>query len=340
MGRWLELKMMKKIDKKHIIAFALIVTTLLIFFYYMFQTLTGKEKNFSQFFVINLFPCLFIASVDFLIVHTVYKYFKIYNIYFRIILDLFICSLFSILVIYLCNFALIGFSAFDNDPELLKSTIFIILWNSIIVLLIEIFFYSQRQAAIEKKISIIEKEKIQYQYETLKAQINPHFLFNSLNILASLAYENQEKANLFAKKMSGVYRYLLLTNERPFVTLKEELAFLDSYIFLEQIRFQDNLLITVKNDANLNRKVIPVSLQLLVENAIKHNVATSTQPLIVRIEINENGILVANNLQLRNTADRGGVGLKNLYKQYTLSNKTIDVVKTETEFIIKMSFLD
>ena len=76
----------------------------------------------------------------------------------------------------------------------------------------------------------IEKEKIQYQYETLKAQINPHFLFNSLNVLSSLAYSDAEKTNLFAKKLSGVYRYLLLTNNRPMVTLKEELAFLESYL--------------------------------------------------------------------------------------------------------------
>nr|WP_315035137.1 histidine kinase [uncultured Chryseobacterium sp.] len=332
--------MMKNINKKHIIAFVLIVATLLVLFYYAFQTLTGKEKNFSQFFVINLFPCTFIAFVDFLIISAVYKYFKIRNIYFHVAIDLFISSLFSVLVISLGNLILGGPSIFDGDPEMIKSTIFIILWNSIIVLLIEIFFYSQRQIDAENKMAVMEKEKIQYQYETLKAQINPHFLFNSLNVLSSLAYEDPEKANLFAKKMSGVYRYLLLTNEHPVVTLKEELAFLDSYIFLEKIRFENNLLIELNNSTDGHRKVIPVSLQLLLENAVKHNITTSTQPLTVHIEISEEGITVSNNLQLRKTADSGGVGLKNLEKQYALYHKTMTITKTDNKFIVKIPFLD
>ncbi|CAI8773797.1 sensor histidine kinase [Chryseobacterium sp. IT-36CA2] len=334
------IKMMKNINKKHIISFVLIVATLLVLFYYVFQVLTGKEKDFSQFFVVNLFPCMFIAFADFLIINAIYKHFKIRNIYFHVTLDLFISSLFSLLIITFGNLILGGISIFDGDPEVIKSTIFIILWNSIIVLLIEIFFYSQRQIDAENKMAVMEKEKIQYQYETLKAQINPHFLFNSLNVLSSLAYEDPEKANLFAKKMSGVYRYLLLTNEHPTVTLKEELAFLDSYIFLEKIRFEDNLLIELINSTDGHRKVIPVSLQLLLENAVKHNITSAIQPLMIHIEISEDGITVSNNLQLRKTADSGGVGLKNLEKQYALYNKTIHITKTDKKFIVKMPFLD
>ncbi|MEJ5102692.1 sensor histidine kinase [Chryseobacterium sp. MYb328] len=332
--------MMKKIDKKHSIAFVLIVTILLVCFYYMFQILTGKERNFWDFFVINLLPFVGIALMDFLIINIIYKYLKIRNIYLHVALDLFISSLFSVFVIFLVNLSLLGISAFKNSPDIIKSGIFILLWNSIVVLLIEIFFYNQQQMDAENKIAIMEKEKIQYQYDTLKAQINPHFLFNSLNVLSSLAYEDAEKANLFAKKMSGVYRYLLLTNERPLVTLQEELAFLDSYIFLEQIRFGNNLRVEVVNKAELNRKVIPVSLQLLVENAVKHNITTAGSPLTIHIEITEDRITVSNNLQLRTTADRGGVGLKNLQKQYSLYNKTIEVIKTDTEFIVKLTFLD
>lgn len=331
---------MKNVNKKHIISFVLIVAILLAFFYYAFQTITGKEKNFTEFFIINLFPCVFIAFMDFLIINAIYKYFKIRNIYFHITLGLFVSSLFSILVIILGNLILGGLSIFDADPEIIKSTIFIVLWNSIIVLLIEIFFYNQRQIEAENKMAVMEKEKIQYQYETLKAQINPHFLFNSLNVLASLAYEDAEKANLFAKKMSGVYRYLLMTNEHPTVSLKEELKFLDSYIFLEKIRFENNLLIQLTNNTDGSRKVIPVSLQLLLENAVKHNITTSNQPLTVHIEVSEGGITVSNNLQLRKTADHGGVGLKNLQKQYALYNKTISIIKTDKQFIVKIPFLD
>ncbi|WP_107807657.1 sensor histidine kinase [Elizabethkingia sp. YR214] len=331
---------MKTTDKKHIIAFVLIVAILLVFFFYVFKTLTGKEGDFLQFFLINLLPCVLIASGDFFIVNAIYKYLKIRNIYFHITLDLLISSLFSVVVIILGNMIIKGLPDFDSNPQIIKSSIFIILWNSIVVLLIEIFFYNQRQISSENKIAVMEKERIQYQYETLKAQVNPHFLFNSLNILSSLAYEDAEKTNLFAKKMSGVYRYLLLTNEHPIVTLKEELAFLDSYIYLEKIRFENNLLIEIRKNTELNRKVIPVSLQLLVENAVKHNIATSGQKLMVHIEISAEGIIVSNLLQLRKTADRGGVGLTNLQNQYALYNKTIDIIKTETEFIVKMPFLD
>lgn len=331
---------LKTINIRHVIAFVLIVVTLLVLFFYVFETLTGKEKNLIQFVLINLLPCAFITVIDFLIVHNIYKYLKIRNIYLHVTLDLFTSSLFSVLVVVLINFAFSGFSAFYSNPEILKSTIFIILWNSIVVLLIEIFFYNQRQINAEKTIAIIEKEKIQYQYEILKAQINPHFLFNSLNVLASLAYEDAEKANLFAKKMSSVYRYVLLTSKRPTATLKEELAFLDAYVFLEKIRFGDNLQISLSNQADLSKEVIPVSLQLLVENAVKHNIATVNQPLTVKIEITEKEITVSNSLQPRASVEGGGIGLKNLQKQYALYNKVIDVLKTETQFIVKLPFLD
>lgn len=103
-----------------------------------------------------------------------------------------------------------------------------------VVSLIEIFLYHKSQLENEMKLNIAEKEKAVYQFETLKNQINPHFLFNSLNVLSSLAYQDAEKANLFAKKLSSVYRYLLATHERETVTLQEEMQFVDSYLYLEK----------------------------------------------------------------------------------------------------------
>jgi LytS/YehU family sensor histidine kinase len=263
------------------------------------------------------------------------------QIYIRVSVDLLLTALFAVLVGIIANFMLsvISPDKISSEYSVIKQSLPLLLWNSIIVLLIEVFFYSQRQIEAEKKIAVFEKEKIQYQYEVLKAQINPHFLFNSLNVLSSLVYEDAEKANLFAKKMSGVYRYLLLTNARTTVTLKEELAFLESYIFLESIRFENALLVDINNKADLNKQVIPVSLQLLVENAIKHNITTSAQPLTVRINIANDGITVSNHLQLRSSVDKGGVGLANLQKQYALFQKTIRISKTKTEFTVQMPFV-
>lgn len=137
------------------------------------------------------------------------------------------------------------------------------LWNCIVVLLIEVFFYHREQVETEKRLALIEKEKLQYQYDTLKAQVNPHFLFNSLNVLSSLAYEDAEKTNLFAKKLSNIYRYVLQANTRRTVPVSEELAFLESYIFLEKIRFGDALRFEIANTSEGDRPVIPVRRQLV-----------------------------------------------------------------------------
>lgn len=330
-------------NKKHIIAFILIITVFLVVFQYMIMTLSGGDqtKMLVQL-LINLPICIVIGLVDFGIIHTVYVKYKFRTkTYVRITLDLMLTAIAVAILSIVANYVfwLIQPDKFQdgyNMPLLLP----LILWNSIIVLLIEIFLYNQRQIDAEKKIALIEKEKLHYQYETLKAQINPHFLFNCLNVLSSLAYEDPQKANLFAKKMSTIYRYLLITNERPTVTLKEELLFLESYIYLEEIRFEGALHIDIKNKGDVNKQLIPVSLQLLVENAIKHNVSTSRQPLSIRIEITNERIIVSNNLQLRSTVDKGGVGLKNLREQYALYNQAIEVINTGVEFIVKIPFIE
>ncbi|MDR2956008.1 MAG: sensor histidine kinase [Prevotella sp.] len=327
-------------NKKQIFLF--IVTTALVLFtcQWAYRALDGDygQTNFLYQYLINLPACFFIGAIDFLIINTLYKKFKWKDNAVRIVVDLLLTSLVAIL------FAIVGnsiLSPFNVSDYMTKFALSLVIWNTIMVLLIEIFFYNQRQAEAEKRLATAEKEKLQYQYKTLKAQINPHFLFNSLNVLSSLTYQDAEKANLFAKKMSGVYRYLLLTNDRPTVTLREELSFLDSYIFLEQIRFEDALFMKVINgDTNLNRKVIPVSLQLLVENAIKHNVTTINEPLTIRIYISDQSITTSNNLQLRSSVDKGEVGLNNLQRQYALYNKSIDIRQTDREFIVEIPFIE
>ena len=327
-------------NKKHIILFILIVALVQFAFQWTFRLLDLREEQASFLFqyLINLPACIFIGLVDFLIIHTVYKRFRKLDNAVRILIDLLLASLFMVLFAVVTNYII---SPLDINRYIVKVVPSLVLWSSIIVLLIEIFFYNQRQIEAEKKMAIIEKEKIQYQYETLKAQVNPHFLFNSLNVLSSLAYKDPEKANLFAKKMSGVYRYLLLTNDRPVVTLSEELSFLESYIFLEKIRFEDALFVEIiHGDSCLNKKVIPVSLQLLVENALKHNITTAGNPLTIRIYIADDRVTVSNPLQLRSSVDKGGVGLKNLQKQYALYNKTIRVIATQADFTVSLPFIE
>lgn len=326
------------INRKPVFLFILITATVQFLCQWMYRSLDNgyAKTDFLHQYLINLPACIFITLIDFLIINTVYKRVKWKDNTVRILIDLILTSLFVLTFAVVGNYIL---SPIDIYYYLTKLSLSLILWNTIMVLLIEIFFYNQRQIEAEKKIALIEKEKIQYQYETLKAQINPHFLFNSLNVLSSLAYKDAEKTNLFAKKMSGIYRYLLITNTRPTVSLKEELAFLESYIFLEQIRFENALSVEIKNTSNLDKQVIPVSLQLLVENAVKHNITTSTQPLKICIDISNSGVIVSNNLQLRSSVDTSGVGLTNLQKQYALYQKTIKTIQTRTEFIVRIPFI-
>ncbi len=327
--------------KKRYIAFFIIVIIISLFAFEQGYIIINKDVSqltiLKQFFA-NLPACILIGFVDFFIINASYKNIRYKNDTIRVILNLLLTNVFAIILSLITNYVLAIFTTHTYD--ILQVSLPLILWNSVVVLLIEIFFYNQRQIETEHKMAIIEKEKIQYQYETLKAQINPHFLFNSLNVLSSLTYKDAEKTNLFAKKMLGVYRYLLLTNNKPTVTLKEELLFLESYIFLEQVRFENALLLEISNsNSALSREVIPVSLQLLVENAIKHNITTASNPLTVKIKITDNGITVSNNLQLRSSVDKGRVGLKNLQKQYALHGKSIDVTKTATNFVVKLPYL-
>lgn len=326
--------------KKYVFLFALIIALLLLTFLLTFSVwnkmLTQEKILFN--FLLNLPSWLIMGIIDFLIIKISMNKITWKSDTARIITDVFLCNLFLISLSLIINYLI-------KNTEILsyltQFAIPLIIWNSIIIFMIELFLYNQRQVEVEKKLAITEKEKIQYQYETLKAQINPHFLFNSLNVLSSLAYQDAEKANLFTKKLSGVYRYILLTSDQPTVILKEELSFLESYLFLEKIRFENTFSVNIEkeNELLLNKNVIPISLQLLVENALKHNITTKNHPLNILIDIKENGILVSNNLQLRSSVDKGGVGLINLQKQYSLHNSAIIITQTEASFTVEIPFV-
>lgn len=268
----------------------------------------------------------------------IYKRLKQRNNAVRILVDIVLTTALAVLLTYILNFLLMG--GHGNFWHILRSSLPVVPWNWIIVLQIEIFFYSLQRSEMEKQMAVIEKEKALYQFEVLKNQINPHFLFNSLNVLASLAYQDTEKTNRFAKKLSTVYRYLLTTHGRATVTVQEELSFVESYLYLEHIRFGDALHVEIEDDLrNHHCLVIPASIQMLVENALKHNISTKKSPLIVHISIGNERITVRNNLQLRNYVASNGAGLKNLQRQYALYGTLVEILKDEKEFVVKLPFV-
>jgi LytS/YehU family sensor histidine kinase len=200
------------------------------------------------------------------------------------------------------------------------------------------FLLSWKQAAIEAEQA--RSEAIKFRYDALKSQLNPHFLFNSMNALTNLIHEDQDASVRFVRQLSQVYRYVLDTRDHEVVTLEEELAFLNSYIFLQKIRMENAL--EVKLDIQKKDGVVPpMSLQLLVENAIKHNIASQQNPLRISITRDENYLVIRNLLQVKEPEDSAtGLGLMTLKKRYeSLTGNPVEAVKSEQYFTVKVPVL-
>lgn len=213
----------------------------------------------------------------------------------------------------------------------------------IIFAIIELWNTFQQNRDLQLTLANIEKEKVTAQLTALQQKINPHFLFNSLSVLSELIHENPKKADDFVREFTKVYRYVLDFNVEPVVMVKRELTFLNAYLFLQKIRFGESLKIENQLDDNvLNQYIPPLSLQLLFENAMKHNRVCKSEPLVIRLTNNIDYLLVTNNLQMRlNVPHSKGVGLSNLKKTYRLiSENQPNFFKTKTEFVAKIPLVN
>lgn len=199
---------------------------------------------------------------------------------------------------------------------------------------------SRRLTEAQTQLINLQKENLQSQYEVLKQQVNPHFLFNSLNVLTSLIKIEPDLAEKFSEQLSKVYRYVLENKDNELVDLNTELNFLEAYIFLLNIRFMDKLEVRVNiSESRRYDKIIPLAMQLLIENAIKHNIMSRSNPLLIDIFIDDSNYLnVINNLQKRpSMVVSTGIGLKNILNRYQLLNLPMPLFeKTETQFIAKI----
>lgn len=189
----------------------------------------------------------------------------------------------------------------------------------------------------------LQKENLQSQFDVLKQQVNPHFLFNSLNVLTSLIRVEPELAEKFTEHLAKVYRYVLENKDNELVCLRTEIGFLNAYIFLIKIRFMDKVVVNIRIHENkMNHQIIPLAMQLLIENAIKHNAMSKRSPLVIDIFIDDtNHLNVINNLQEREAhMTSTGVGLKNIQNRYRLLINTIPAFeKTETHFIARIPLI-
>ncbi len=179
-------------------------------------------------------------------------------------------------------------------------------------------------------------------FETLKNQIDPHFLFNSLNVLSSLIEENPDNAQRFTSSLSKIYRYVLEQKDKELVSLSEELDFAQTYMKLLKMRFEDSLFFEMPSSGfDPEMKVVPLSLQLLLENTVKHNVVSEKKPLHIKIKIDGNYLSISNDLQKKDVLqERKGVGLHNIVNRYgIITNRKVLVEQGAATFTVKIPIL-
>ena len=199
-----------------------------------------------------------------------------------------------------------------------------------------------------RKTEALARESVQSQLEVLKNQLDPHFLFNSLNTLAALIDDENVDAQQYLERLSDVYPYVLVSRSKNTVPLDEEIAFLDAYVYLNKIRFRENLQVEKWLSPDMQGQyVTPLSLQMLIENAIKHNVASKDNPLKISIKQGDGYLVVANNIQektiLRDSREDKStrVGLQNIINRYSLlTERQVEVSRTGDLFTVKIPLLN
>lgn len=213
-----------------------------------------------------------------------------------------------------------------------RTILFLLITSSIIMALLELRRINEEKDKLFLLSQQLEKEKVETLYNSLKQQVNPHFLFNSLSVLSSLVHYDAQKADLFIQHFSDIYRYVLNLNKRRLVTLEEELQFLHSYLFLQRIRFGDH----IKIESSLNEQhqllnIPPLTLQLVFENILKHNIISKENPMKVIMQVKENRLIIENQLNPRKDVKSTGLGLANLEEKYQLLKERKPIFKKEED---------
>jgi len=202
------------------------------------------------------------------------------------------------------------------------------------------FYYQLKQSIVEKEQA--KQEQIRSELAGLRNQVNPHFLFNSMNTLMNIVIEDQQLAVSFLKKLSKVYRYVLENRAEQIIPLSKELDFIHSYVFLQKERFKGNLEVKIEvPEQHLEQHIIPLSLQILFEPAIKHNIISRRKPLCIEVFVRNGKLIVRNNLQRKEQVmDSTKVGLENIKTRYRFfTEEAVDIVEDEQHFCVAIPLL-
>lgn len=264
----------------------------------------------------------------------------------RLVLQLVATIGFSLLVIVIAT-AVIIYSERERIPSemfyesfifMIKTALMFLVLSMLLTSSIEFFRNWKKSVVMQEEL---KREQLILQYETLKSQVNPHFLFNSLNSLTSLIKAEPDKAIVFTKKLSEVFRYVLEQKDNEITTVDAELDFIESYIYMQKIRFGKNLIVNI-DVSDRNRYIIPLSLQMLIENAIKHNVISKEFPLTISIlSKNEDYIVISNNLRKKPAVNTGNIGLENIKSRYRFfTSNPVIVLEDEMNFVVEIPVIN
>lgn len=252
---------------------------------------------------------------------------------YKILIDLILSFISTILLNYLYLFIanLYRDAVVDWAGTLLN--------NVLIFLLVEgvYYFLSYRRTRMEAEEA--SHKAMQYRYDALKAQINPHFLFNSLSLLSSLLTVDPEKSKKFILGLASIYRYIMARENEETTPIGKELEFLTAYVSVLETRYNNKFSVTFVGEAPHDAFIIPYTLQLLIENVTKHNVISSKYPMTVIITMDRNEIIVSNPIRLRKSVPTGGIGLKYLTQLYEARGKKFRTENNGTSFAAYIPYL-
>jgi hypothetical protein len=229
---------------------------------------------------------------------------------------------------------------------LLQAALFNLLPTAVVLTLYETLYFFQQWRLNVQRAEQLARAGTQAQLDALRGQLDPHFLFNNLNTLAALIEPENAPAQHFVEQLADVYRYVLLSQGQPTVPLAEELAFVETYLALHKARFRDNLRLEIAiAPVALARRVAPLSVQLLVENALKHNAATREQPLLLRLEAADGELLTVENTLRPRTAGLApgtGTGLANVRQRYALlgASRAVEIYSDADTFTVRLPLLE
>lgn len=280
----------------------------------------------------NSVSLVLLLCADVLYIHYIYSFSRKWKLGLRL----------SILIVFLCGLSFLEALIVNVEAEFFLRYVVSLLANILLFSLVYLVHYVQMSRT--QMVEARERANLaQYRYIKLKRQVNPHFLFNSLNILDCLICEEKnEQASLYTHKLAGVYRYLIKSEERDLVTLREELEFVEGYVDLLKVRFPEGFTVNYKvREDDKSKMILPCAIQLLIENATKHNSIRADEPLMIEISSDGDYLQVRNNIVPKvSSSPSTGLGHKYIRGQYLdLCGKNVEIISSQTAYCVKLPLL-